>query len=57
MGEKPKNWDLADYVLGTFSKDDRKLVDEALERTVKATALIVQGEVDEAMNLYNASVR
>lgn len=57
VGEKPKNWNLADYVLGTFSKDDRKLVDEALERTVKATALVVQGEIDEAMNLYNASVR
>lgn len=53
VGEKPKNWDLADYVLGTFSKDDRKLVDEALERTAKAAALIVQGEIDEAMNLYN----
>lgn len=53
VGEKPKNWDLADYVLGTFSKSDRELVDEALERTVKAAAMIVQGEVDEAMNLYN----
>ena len=56
VGEKPKNWDLADYVLGTFSKDDRKLVDEALERTAKAAALIVQGEIDEAMNLYNKKV-
>lgn len=53
VGEKPKNWDLADYVLGAFSKDDRKLVDEALERSAKAAALIVQGEIDEAMNLYN----
>ena len=53
VGEKPKNWDLADYVLGAFSKYDRKLVDEALERTAKAAALIVQGEIDEAMNLYN----
>lgn len=53
VGEKPKNWDLADYVLGAFAKDDRKLVDEALERTAKAAALIVQGEIDEAMNLYN----
>ena len=53
VGEKPKNWDLADYVLGAFSKDDRKLIDEALERSAKAAALIVQGEIDEAMNLYN----
>lgn len=53
VGEKPKNWDLADYVLGTFSKSDRELVDEALGRTVKAAAMIVRGEIDEAMNLYN----
>lgn len=53
VGEKPKNWDLADYVLGAFSKDDRKLINEALERSAKAAALIVQGEIDEAMNLYN----
>lgn len=53
VGEKPKNWDLADYVLGTFSKSDRELVDEALGRAVKAAAMIVQGDVDEAMNLYN----
>lgn len=53
VGEKPKNWDLADYVLGTFSKSDRELVDEALGRAVKAAAMIVRGEIDEAMNLYN----
>ncbi len=53
VGEKPKNWDLADYVLGTFSKSDRELVDEALGRAVKAAAMIVRGETDEAMNLYN----
>ena len=50
VGEKPKNWDLADYVLGNFSREDRKLVDDALERTVKAAELIVQGETDRAMN-------
>lgn len=53
VGEKPKNWDLADYVLGTFSKSDRQLVDDALERTAKAAAMIVRGDIDEAMNIYN----
>ncbi|NCB92262.1 MAG: aminoacyl-tRNA hydrolase [Clostridia bacterium] len=57
VGEKPKNWDLADYVLGNFPKEDRALVNEAIERTVKAAALIVQGEIDEAMNQYNAAVK
>lgn len=53
VGEKPKNWDLADYVLGTFKKEDRKAVDEALERTCRAVAMIVRGDIDEAMNEYN----
>lgn len=53
VGEKPKNWDLADYVLSTFSRSDRELVDEALGRAVRAAAMIVRGEIDEAMNLYN----
>lgn len=53
VGEKPKNWDLADYVLGKFSKEDRKIMDESLDRVAAAAALIVQGEIDEAMNLYN----
>ena len=57
VGEKPKNWDLADYVLGNFSREDRKLVDDALERTVKAAELIVQGETDCAMNEFNGGPR
>lgn len=57
VGEKPKNWDLADYVLGNFSREDRELVDDALERAGKAAELIVQGEVDRAMNEYNGGPR
>lgn len=53
VGEKPKNWDLADYVLSRFSKEDRATVDESLNKVVHAASLIVQGEIDEAMNLYN----
>ena len=30
VGAKPKGWDLADHVLGRFSAEDRKLVDEAI---------------------------
>ncbi len=53
VGEKPKNWDLADYVLSRFSKEERAIVDESLKNVTHATSLIVQGEIDEAMNLYN----
>lgn len=53
VGEKPKNWDLADYVLGTFGKEDRVLVEEAIGHAAQAAALIVQGKIDEAMNQFN----
>lgn len=53
VGEKPAGWDLADHVLGRFSKEDRVLVDESIKNAVEATALIVQDETDKAANLYN----
>ena len=53
VGEKPKEYDLADYVLGHFSPEDRKLVEEAFVHAADAVRLMVQGETDEAMNLYN----
>lgn len=53
VGEKPKNWDLADYVLGTFGKEDRPLVEEALGNAAEAAAMIIQGKIDEAMNRFN----
>ena len=53
VGEKPKGWDLADYVLGTFGKEDRPLVEEALGNAAEAAAMIIQGKIDEAMNRFN----
>jgi len=53
VGEKPKGWDLAKYVLGRFSKAERKMVDEAIDRGNQALKMILNGEVDMAMNQYN----
>jgi len=53
VGEKPKGWDLAKYVLGRFSKDERKLVNEATDKSIEALTKIVNGDVDTAMNVYN----
>lgn len=53
VGEKPKGWDLADYVLGRFSKEERQDVDEVVERIDGAIKLIFNQDVDEAMNQYN----
>ena len=54
VGEKPKGWDLADYVLGHFSTEDRAKVEEAIGHAMDATVLMMQGEVDKAMNDYNS---
>lgn len=53
VGAKPENWDLADYVLSRFSAGERERVELAVADAVKAAALMVQGETDEAMNRYN----
>ena len=53
VGEKPQGSDLADYVLGRFSKEDRELAEEAFEKACDAAALMVKGETDRAMNLFN----
>lgn len=53
VGAKPKGWDLADYVLGRFSPEERKIVDESLVRAADAVKLILSEGVDAAMNEYN----
>lgn len=53
VGEKPKNWDLADYVLSPFGKEERTLVNEAIADAAKAVEMIVQEDIDGAMNKYN----
>lgn len=57
VGEKPKGWDLADYVLGRFSGPERRVMDEAALQAVEAIRMMVAGEVDAAMNQYNTKVK
>lgn len=54
VGEKPAGWDLADHVLGRFDKEDRAKVDDAIKDAVDAAVLMMQGDVDEAMNEFNS---
>lgn len=55
VGAKPHpDYDLADWVLSSFKKDELPLMKEAMEKACAAIRLIVQGEADRAMNLYNS---
>lgn len=53
VGAKPKDWDLADHVLGRFANSERKLVDEAIVRAADAVEMILANGADAAMNRYN----
>lgn len=57
VGEKPKNRDLADYVLGRFSQEDRQYVEDAIKDAINACTLMIWDEVDKAMNDYNSRKR
>ena len=53
VGEKPKHYDLADYVLGHFSKEEKELMREGYQNAIQAVELILQDEMDAAMNQFN----
>lgn len=54
VGAKPHpNYDLADWVLTSFKKEDFPALKEAMVNAGEAVKLIVNGNTDKAMNLYN----
>ncbi len=53
VGEKPKGYDLADYVLGHFSKQELEVMKESLYKVDGAINLMLEDKVDAAMNEYN----
>lgn len=53
VGEKPKGYDLADYVLGHFSKEELAVMKESLEKVDGAVNMMIEDKVDMAMNKYN----
>lgn len=54
VGAKPHpDYDLADWVLANFKKEDFPALKEAMVNAGEAVKLIVNGNTDKAMNLYN----
>lgn len=55
IGAKPSaDYDLADYVLSKLDKNSREKIDKSIENATKALSLMVDGDVERAMNLYNS---
>ncbi|MDD6491295.1 MAG: aminoacyl-tRNA hydrolase [Firmicutes bacterium] len=56
VGEKPKGYDLADYVLGHFSKEEQPMMKEGIDKAIQAAEMMLAGETDQAMNEFNRKV-
>ena len=52
MPEHPDH-EMIDWVIGSFSAAEKKIVDEALDRAPKAAECIIEKNVGEAQNRYN----
>ncbi len=53
IGEKPAGYDLADYVLSHFPKEDQKLMNQAFEEAGAAVVSIMTEGIETAMNKFN----
>ena len=54
VGHKPEKWDLADWVLSRFTESEYKTLGEAAEKACDAVELMINGQIDKAMNLFNS---
>jgi PTH1 family peptidyl-tRNA hydrolase len=54
VGGKPSpDYDMADWVLGKFSPQDRKTIDEMVQKAAQAAAYYIQEGPDRAMSRFN----
>lgn len=54
VGAKPHpDYNLADWVLGHFKKEDGEKLEQCFNNAVAALELMVAGKIDEAMNKFN----
>lgn len=53
VGEKPDGYDLVDYVLGHFGKEDSELIEESVKKAAEAIEKMITDGSDAAMNQFN----
>ena len=55
VGSKPNpDYDLASWVLSNFSESEKKAFEGAVDNATEAIKLIISGQIDTAMNKFNA---
>jgi len=53
IGPLPEDVDAADFVLSPFQKEEMPLLDKSLTIAQEALELLLSGEIDRAMSIYN----
>lgn len=53
VGEKPEGYDLADYVLSRFAKDEQEAMEDAFGRAARAAAKLLTEDIGSVMNTFN----
>jgi PTH1 family peptidyl-tRNA hydrolase len=53
IGSPPEHWDVADFVLSKFSREDGEIMNEAVRRAAAAAADWTREGVEVCMNRYN----
>lgn len=56
VGEKPRDYDLVDHVLGHFSGEERVLMEEGIGKAAQAVEMMLADDTDRAMNEFNRKV-
>jgi peptidyl-tRNA hydrolase, PTH1 family len=56
IGRETDGRGLVDYVLASFSPEEREIVDGAIERAAEAVVCVMESGVEAAMNAFNGAV-
>lgn len=54
IGKKPDQWDLANFVLSGFTKDEVKVLEDEIRLAAEAIEIILGENIDKAMNKCNS---
>lgn len=53
VGDKPKGWDLVDWVLGRFNAEDKEILEQGRDKACEAVVCIMNEGIESGMNKYN----
>lgn len=54
IGQKPERWDLANFVLSGFSKEEVGVLEDEIRLAAEGIELILKEDIDKAMNRCNS---